>query len=98
MENTSENALPPLAALNATASQLFSREAVKDIAAALVSAPAPAKRLTKKETLAALVPELKKAVEKGHTNETIAAVLAARGLIVSARAIARALAQTRHKP
>lgn len=98
MENTSENAHRPLAVVNAPAPQLFSREEVKDLAAALASAPTPARRLTKKETLATLVPELKKAVEKGHTKESIAAVLVTRGLIVSARAIARALAQARNKP
>lgn len=94
MENTSENVLRPP---TATASQLFTREEIKDIAAALVSAAAPARKLTRKETLATLAPELKKAVEKGHTKESIAAVLATRGLIVSARAIARALAQAKHK-
>lgn len=63
------------------------RATVEVLARALRAAPVPARELTKKEKLEALVPELKKQLARGHTFDSLANVLTTKGLPVSGRAL-----------
>lgn len=53
----------------------------------LGDAPVPARKLTVKETVMALVPSLRDAQARGHTIESLVAVLAGQGLTISARSL-----------
>lgn len=63
----------------------------------LLNTPAPDRKLTKKDALAQLAPVLKKMKGMGHTNESVAAALAARGVSASPREVARAVAVPRKR-
>lgn len=64
-----------------------SNPTVEVLARALRTAPIPARELTKKKMLLELVPELRKQLGRGHTVDSLSAVLTAKGLPVSGRAL-----------
>ena len=67
--------------------KLFDKVQVDQLKNSLVNAPIPARKLTQKETVIELLPTLKELLERGHDVASIAAVLAANGLLISARAL-----------
>lgn len=76
------------------AGQEFDQPMVEGLKNALLNAPSPARKLTKKEALECMSNDLAEAVRRGHTRESIAAILLANGLQVSARTITQALRAT----
>lgn len=82
---------------SATGNDLHTKEQLQRIAAALESAPAPERQLTKAEALELLAPSLKSARDRGHTIDSLVQQLAQQGMQVSARAVGRAIATAADK-
>lgn len=76
----------------------FNGERILVLSSALADAPAPPKKLTLKEALAVLAPELKAAQVRGHTVGSLTAVLNAQGMSASVRAVSQALRAASPKP
>ena len=71
--------------------KLFDRAQVDQLKNSLVNAPIPARKFTQKETVVELLPTLKELKDRGHCAASIAAVLAANGLLINARALSSLL-------
>lgn len=71
----------------------FDSGALKKLESALKTAPVPAPKLTKNETILALLSELKTQVDRGHTPGSLAAILETGGLKISQRKLAQLLRQ-----
>lgn len=74
-----------------TTRQLFDAEQIDGIKTALMNAPAPARKLTVRETLEAMSSELKEACARGHNANSLTKILIQSGLSTNERAVARAL-------
>lgn len=70
-------------------SQKLTAEHLTGIAGRIAVAPVPAKPLTTADAVRQLLPTLRKMLSAGHTPDSIAPLLQAEGLQVSARALAR---------
>lgn len=64
---------------------------VQCLADTLQSAPPPPRKLTQREALVQLIPALKSSLKRGHTVDSLAAVLQAQGVEVSARTLRQLL-------
>lgn len=73
------------------ARELFDEVRVQALADVLKNSPAPAKKLNRSETLTALLPALRVALERGHTIESLTDVLQAHGLRISARLLTQTM-------
>ena len=76
---------------------LLDQKDIDEIGEALLHAPPPTRQLTRKEALHGLVDQLKEARTRGHTFGSLADVLAAKGLPISARVLAEALRESSPK-
>ena len=70
---------------------LFNSERMAVLSSALENAPAPPKKLNLKEALIVLAPELKTAIQRGHTVGSLTDVLNTQGMKASVRAVSQAL-------
>lgn len=73
--------------------KLLNQTRVFELENALKNAPPPPKKLTQNETLVELAPSMREALSRGHTIESLVAVLAVEGLLISARGLAKLLRQ-----
>ena len=76
---------------------LLDQKDIYEIAQALLNAPPPPRNLTRKEALHELVDQLREARTRGHTIDSLADVLTAKGLPISARSIAEVLRESAPK-
>lgn len=66
---------------------MYETEHLDALKNALVSAPAPARKMTKKELIQALLPDLNAARSNGHNAQSLCAVLDASGVKTTPRLI-----------
>lgn len=71
--------------------KMFDLEQIENIRRAVVTAPPPARKMTKKELIQALVPDLNSARQNGHNAQSLCEVLSGLGVIATPRTITQLL-------
>lgn len=93
LQNKTKNECPKEGQVSMSRRNTYSMAEIEDISISLDTAPPPKRGLRKQEALDLLAPKLKAARERGHTLESLVALLATKGVHTHARAVSEAIAR-----